>query len=39
MYNIDMNSKLELAALMIPRPSTSPVPLVRTPPYLRDECS
>ncbi|XP_023394365.1 cation channel sperm-associated protein subunit delta [Pteropus vampyrus] len=28
MYNIDMNSKLELAALMIPRPSTSPVPLV-----------
>ncbi|ELK19435.1 Transmembrane protein 146 [Pteropus alecto] len=27
-YNIDMNSKLELAALMIPRPSTSPVPLV-----------
>ncbi|KAB0400781.1 hypothetical protein E2I00_004804 [Balaenoptera physalus] len=30
MYTIDMNSELELTALMIPRPSTSPVPLVRT---------
>ncbi|XP_005661361.1 cation channel sperm-associated protein subunit delta [Sus scrofa] len=28
MYTIDMNSKLELTALMIPRPGTSPVPLV-----------
>ncbi|XP_057396453.1 cation channel sperm-associated auxiliary subunit delta [Balaenoptera acutorostrata] len=28
MYTIDMNSELELTALMIPRPSTSPVPLV-----------
>uniref|UniRef100_A0A8C3X037 Cation channel sperm-associated auxiliary subunit delta n=1 Tax=Catagonus wagneri TaxID=51154 RepID=A0A8C3X037_9CETA len=28
MYTIDMNSQLELTALMIPRPGTSPVPLV-----------
>nr|KAF6400571.1 cation channel sperm associated auxiliary subunit delta [Rousettus aegyptiacus] len=28
MYIIDMNSKLELAAFMIPRPGTSPVPVV-----------
>ncbi|XP_058393890.1 cation channel sperm-associated auxiliary subunit delta [Diceros bicornis minor] len=28
MYTIDMNSQLELSALMIPRPGTSPVPLV-----------
>ncbi|KAK1342846.1 hypothetical protein QTO34_015613 [Cnephaeus nilssonii] len=27
MYTIDMNSKLELTAMMIPRPGTSPVPL------------
>ncbi|XP_053514541.1 cation channel sperm-associated auxiliary subunit delta [Artibeus jamaicensis] len=27
MYVIDMNSKLELTALMIPRPGTSPIPL------------
>ncbi|XP_036315418.1 cation channel sperm-associated protein subunit delta [Pipistrellus kuhlii] len=27
MYTIDMNSKLELTAVMIPRPGTSPVPL------------
>ena len=30
MYTIDMNSQLELTALMIPRPGTLPVPLVRT---------
>lgn len=36
MYVIDMNSKLELTALMIPRPGTSPIPLVRTCPYLLD---
>ncbi|XP_061278509.1 cation channel sperm-associated auxiliary subunit delta isoform X1 [Bos javanicus] len=28
MYTIDMNSQLELTALMIPRPGTLPVPLV-----------
>ncbi|XP_071066102.1 cation channel sperm-associated auxiliary subunit delta isoform X2 [Dasypus novemcinctus] len=28
MYTIDMNSKLELSALMIPRPGTSPIPIV-----------
>ena len=33
-----MNSKLELTALMIPRPGTSPIPLVRTSPYLLDKC-
>ena len=32
MYSIDMNSKLQLTALMIPRPGRSPVPLVRPPP-------
>lgn len=37
MYIIDMNSKLELTALMIPRPGTLPVPLVRTS-YLLDAC-
>lgn len=33
-----MNSRLELAALMIPRPGTAPVPVVRMPPYLLEEC-
>ncbi|XP_076977150.1 cation channel sperm-associated auxiliary subunit delta isoform X2 [Tamandua tetradactyla] len=28
MYTIDMNSKLELSALMIPRPGKSPIPIV-----------
>ena len=37
MYTIDMNSALELTALMIPRPGMSPVPLVRTSPSLFDE--
>lgn len=37
MYTIDMNSQLELTALMIPRPGTLPVPLVRTL-YLFDKC-
>lgn len=32
-----MNSELELTALMVPRPGTSPVPLVRTSPYLLGE--
>lgn len=32
MYTIDMNSKLELTALMIPRPGKSLIPLVRPPP-------
>ncbi|XDB52420.1 hypothetical protein AB1E18_005960 [Capra hircus] len=31
MYTIDMNSQLELTALMIPRPGTLPVPLVSKP--------
>ncbi|XP_027403200.1 cation channel sperm-associated protein subunit delta isoform X7 [Bos indicus x Bos taurus] len=37
MYTIDMNSQLELTALMIPRPGMLPVPLVRTL-YLFDKC-
>ncbi|KAB0356226.1 hypothetical protein FD754_000382, partial [Muntiacus muntjak] len=31
MYTIDMNSQLELTALMIPQPGTLPVPLVSKP--------